>query len=137
MAAASGLAAVALLLVDWSGWAIALLAGLLALNLWHCLRYYAWRSAPASCIGLLADSADIFLLQRDGMRIPCEILPDSLVTHYLAVLNLSVRGSRMARSIVLLPDAMDKEAFRRLRVWLKWELSARSVPGRREHGGHG
>jgi len=36
---------------------------------------------------------------------------------------LKPAGSRLAKHLVILPDAIDAEDFRRLRVWLKWRCS--------------
>jgi toxin CptA len=47
-------------------------------------------------------------------------LRDSLVTPYLTVLNVLPQGARFSRSVVILPDSLDAESFRQLRVWLKW-----------------
>jgi len=45
---------------------------------------------------------------------------DSLVTPFITVLNVLPQGARLARSVVILPDSLDAESFRQLRVWLKW-----------------
>ncbi len=75
---------------------------------------------PSSCIGLAQeDDGRILLLRRDGGRLPCRILRDSVVTPSLTVLNVLPEGAHLARGLVILPDRMDKEPFRRLRVWLK------------------
>jgi len=53
----------------------------------------------------------------------CVITADSLVTPTLTVIifkldNSSFRSS--GDSVILLPDSIEKDAFRKLRVWLRW-----------------
>ena len=49
-----------------------------------------------------------------------EVLGSTFVTPWLTVLNLRSPEQRLARHVVILPDAVDRDAFRRLRVWLRW-----------------
>jgi len=51
------------------------------------------------------------------------LLGSSFVAPHLTVLNLKPAGGRLAKHLVILPDAIDAEDFRRLRVWLKWRCS--------------
>jgi toxin CptA len=43
---------------------------------------------------------------------------------WLTVLNLKLPGKRLVRHVILLPDALDENEFRRLRVWLRWGSQA-------------
>lgn len=56
------------------------------------------------------------LQTRDGRRLPVALLPDSYVHPWLTVLNF--RGAARRRSVVLLPDSLDSQCYRRLRVRL-------------------
>jgi toxin CptA len=60
------------------------------------------------------------LMRRAGWR-PCDVLGSTYVTPYLTIMNLHLAGERMARHVVLLPDSLDGDDFRKLRVWLKWK----------------
>lgn len=74
-----------------------------------------------SCLSLSLDTKGEWqLVTRDGNRYDATILASSFVTPYLAVLNCSLTGRWLQYHIVILPDAVDEEAFRRLRVWLRW-----------------
>lgn len=100
-------------------WAL-VLASLLLLSLLHFLRRDALLNLPSSWVGLTQeDDGRILLLRRDGVRVPCRILRDSLITPFLTVLNVRIEGDYLARGMVILPDRMEREPFRRLRVWLK------------------
>lgn len=51
----------------------------------------------------------------------CNILNNSFVAPYLTVLILQPEGNFFTDSIVILPDGIDAEAYRQLRVWLRWK----------------
>ena len=56
-----------------------------------------------------------------------DVLGSTYVTPYLTVLNLRRPGNRMAKHVPLLPDSLNADDFRKLRVWLRWkEDSAKS-----------
>ena len=57
---------------------------------------------------------------RDGRWHEGEVLGSTTVTAFLTVINLRVIGERRMRSVVILPDCMAPEDYRRLRVWLRW-----------------
>jgi toxin CptA len=117
---AHGAAFLALLMVlpAWAAWASAIL---LLVSLLHYLLRDAWLRLPGSCVGLLIEEEEsVALIMRDGRQVPCRILSGSLVTPVLTVLNLVLPDARMTRSVVILPDGLEAESFRQLRVWLKW-----------------
>ena len=49
-----------------------------------------------------------------------QLLPTSFVSPYLTILNLRFDHARLVKHVVILPDAIDAEQFRRLRVLLRW-----------------
>lgn len=57
----------------------------------------------------------------------CALLGSSFVAPYLTVLELKPLGFQKLwqrfspRSVVILPDGIDKEEFRQLRVLLRWK----------------
>ena len=101
-------------------WAKSILVILLLYSLLHYLRRDAWLRLSDSYVGLALEGDGFILRRRDGVSMPCAILSDSLVTPYLTVLNVLPQGAHFARSVLILPDSLDAEAFRQLRVWLKW-----------------
>ncbi len=116
---AHGAAIIVLLLVlPW--WASAATALMLLLGLRHYLMRDAWLRLPHSCTGLVMEEEGAAILLRSGIQQPCRILPGSLVTPLLTLLNVLPQDARFARSVVILPDSLDAESFRQLRVWLKW-----------------
>ena len=61
----------------------------------------------------------ITLIQRDGRHVTGTIVAGGVVAPLLVLLNIKQDG-KGRRSLVLLPDSMNRDAFRRLRVALKW-----------------
>lgn len=118
-------------------------SAILALSLVFHLRRYALLSLPASVTGLeLSDEMICTLELRRGERITCTLLGSSFVAPYLTVLELKPlripeSGESMpaltppvlrppprifsGRSVTILPDGIDAEAFRQLRVLLRWK----------------
>ena len=63
---------------------------------------------------------------RDGQWHEGEVLGSTTVTSFLTVINLRVGSQRGIRSIVILPDSMAADDYRRLRVWLRWRPAAQA-----------
>lgn len=117
---AHGATLVALLPLALPGWAKAALASLMLLSLMHHLRRDAWLSTPSAGVALMLECDRVVLTTRGGEQLTGQILHDSLVTPFITVLNILPQGAHLARSVVILPDSLDAESFRQLRVWLKW-----------------
>jgi toxin CptA len=92
----------------------------LAANLAYLLYRDIMPGLPSSCAGLVLGKEGLGLLTRAGTRLPCRVLNSTMVTPAVTVINVMPPGARSARSVVILPDGLDGEAFRQLRVWLKW-----------------
>jgi toxin CptA len=109
------------------------------------LRHHVMLRSPRSVFGFeLSDDMACTLETKEG-KIACTILGSTFVAPYLTVLELkpvelreermgsSISGSRgwrdwwrnrkkhAPRSLVILPDAIDTEIFRQLRVLLRWK----------------
>lgn len=115
-----GIAMAALLSLTLPFWAHGLLILLLLTSLLYYLRHNAWLSAPSSAISVLLDEDRIVLIQRSGTQIVGKLSSNSLISPLLTVLNLLPQNSHRACSVVILPDSLDAEDFRQLRVCLKW-----------------
>ena len=76
---------------------------------------------PRSIVRLrLNNKGEFHLVSRNKIKTAVIIRPSSFVMPYLTVLNLKIGKRCTDRSIVITPDRVDEEAFRRLRVWLRW-----------------
>ncbi|MEO6422439.1 MAG: protein YgfX [Candidatus Nitrotoga sp.] len=101
-------------------WARMLLALLVLVSLLYHLWHDAWLLALSSNKTLLLDGDMVLLVARNGDQVTARILADSLVTPFITILNVLPRGKYLARSVIILPDSLDTESFRQLRVWLRW-----------------
>ncbi len=105
-------------------WLAALLMPVLLGSAWHTLRRDGFRKLSYSLIGLRLDADCRCEFQtRTGAWHEAALLGSSFVSPYLTVLNLKPAGGRRVKHLVILPDAIYAEDFRRLRVWLKWRCS--------------
>ena len=122
MLATAHLAAVAAAAVSHPGTLLKLaLCAALAVNGCWTLRRHGLLKAAASIVALeIRGESDCLAQMRDQRWIECRVLASSYVTPLLVVLHLRCRGHRFARHVVILPDSMPAETFRRLRVRLRW-----------------
>jgi toxin CptA len=116
-----GIALAALVPITLPLWARIPLAALVLVSMLYHLWHDAWLLALSSNKTLLLDGDSILLVARNGDQVTARILADSLVTPFISVLNVLPQGAHLARSIIILPDSLDAESFRQLRVWLKWK----------------
>lgn len=86
--------------------------------------YYVLRDArlilDSAWVALSLDAEGVVLTNRKGETWAGKLLRTSVVTPYLVVLNIEINGQRCRGNIALMPDSMDAESFRQLRVTLKW-----------------
>jgi toxin CptA len=89
------------------------------------LIYYLARDAAlhaaSSIVALeLRAGREISCLTRSGAWLDCVPLGTSYVSAWLTVIVLRARGSWSTRRVILVPDNIAAEDFRRLRAWLRW-----------------
>jgi hypothetical protein len=85
------------------------------------LRYHALRSAAGALTALeLRQDGSVAVQDQQGRWSEARVLGSSFVSPVLTILNLKVAGARLRRSVVVAPDSLPPDDFRRLRVWLRW-----------------
>lgn len=95
------------------------------------LGFEMWRNAlmrdadAVVAIGIAADNA-LSIQTRRGDWVDCTVRGDTYVASFLVVLNLRRLDNERRKSVVILPDAIDAEDFRKLRVWLRWKDSPKT-----------
>lgn len=118
LSAIHGLAVVAILICPITLITKALLLGLLAFSVARGLRTHAWRFGRAVVTVLtLREDGDVELEYGDGRRIVTRVDASSTVLHWLMALRLRHQGRRL--SLLLLPDMLEAESWRRLTVLLR------------------
>lgn len=82
---------------------------------------------PWSCVRLEVNVKNQLLLtRRDGRQIAdVTVAADSVVTPYLTVVrfyqkNAAILSRVFSLQMIILPDSLDAESYRQLRVWLRW-----------------
>lgn len=79
----------------------------------------AWFRRPDSCTALRCDTGRRASLERrDGKQLSGQICGDTLATPWLVLFNVRIDGGGR-RNVVVLPDSLPREDFRRLRVLLR------------------
>jgi toxin CptA len=94
----------------------------LGLSLLHHLRLAMHRSALAVAGLDLSADGRVAVANPAGVWLGAEVRHSAVPASWLAVLAARDDAGR-SRTTVILPDAADPEAFRRLRVWLKWRMT--------------
>lgn len=115
-------AIILIVLVGLPQWLQAVAIATLVVSLVFYVRQTALLRSPHAVIAIEVASDDAFSVQtRRGDWLECEVLGSTYVASFLTVLNLRELEKRAVRHVVILPDGVDAEDFRRLRVWLRWK----------------
>ena len=99
---------------------------LLVILLWSA-AYFVLRDArlilPNSNVAISLEGSRIVLFNRNGEELVGTLLPSSLIMPQIVILNIALPNCLCRQNVVLMPDSMDAELFRQLRVILKWGIS--------------
>ena len=119
---AHGAALAIVLFVNIPFWVTLVAAAGLAVHLLVVVRRQALLLVPDAAVAIEIRSDDTLAVQaRSGAWSEYAVLADTYVAPYLTVLNLRQTDSHAVKRITLLPDSLDAEDFRKLRVWLRWK----------------
>lgn len=125
----------ALLMIPWlpvSGWLVALLMSVVVISSVHMLAGPTLRVRSKAIVAVQWRGDGSWRLRtRDGEEREARLLADSYVHPWLTVLNFRVSGCVYGRrcSLVLLPDSLEPERFRQLRVRLRLEGASAAGSG--------
>jgi len=92
----------------------------LVFNLWSVLP----NRPGAIVIIALSEGGTLNIQDRRGHWFECRALGSTYVSRFLAVLNLQSLENGMVKRVVILPDMVNPEDFRVLRVWLRWKAKS-------------
>lgn len=119
--AAAGAAAGLVWLLPWGMWVRLGLIVAIAVAVHGALARHARLRGAAAVVALeLAADGSFSVRLGDGGWRPAVVAGSSTVTPWLTVLNLRLAGRQRGTSVVILPDRLGTQEFRRLRVWLRW-----------------
>ena len=71
----------------------------------------------------LFGKSECHLTTRSGSRNVCQILEETFVSSFLTVMILRPRTKFLPITVVILPDNVNSEEFRQLRIWLRWRYT--------------
>ena len=114
-------AAGASLLLDLPIWLKILLVLLIGASCGVYLYSTALLRSGGAVVGLeIKDDGALSFQTRRGEWREGTLLGSSFVSPHLTILNIGMEGRFFARHVVIMPDCVDAEDFRRLRVRLRW-----------------
>lgn len=118
---AHAIAAGASLLLDLPIWLKIVLVLVIGANCGVYLYDTALLRSTRAVVGLeISDDGALSFQTRGGEWREGTLLASSFVSPYLTILNIGTDGRFSARHVVIMPDGIDAEEFRRLRVRLRW-----------------
>lgn len=92
--------------------------GLIGVSLW--LSLYRLRNLPVTALHL-GMQGDLEIETEVGGRKTAMVEPGTAIFHWLIVLQLKCTDERIVLS--LLPDSLDSDHGRQLRLWLRWRAA--------------
>ncbi len=101
---------------------LVLLTILMGSMVYH-VRRDARLTLDCSWVALRLEDDIAVLINRKGDEFTGELKSSSVVTPYLVVLDILLPDQRWMHNVVIVPDSMEAESFRQLRVALRWGLS--------------
>ena len=96
-----------------------------AVSLARALPRHAWLRSADAITAIELDDDDAVVHRHDGRSEHARLLASTYVSPYLTVLNLRIAGNIFAQHVIVVPDNVEPDAFRRLRLWLRWGYSER------------
>jgi toxin CptA len=102
------------------------IAAVLLLSLRHNWRQQAGGAGKIHSLHWKSDG-DWLLITAAGEQLDAELQVSSYAHPSLVVLNFHLPGPRRSHSVVLFPDALDRETFRQLRV--RWGVMGDPLAG--------
>lgn len=107
-------------------WRLVLLLGL-GLSVAYAIGMHGLLSWPWSIVRLTVNAKnELQLYRKDGQRLLAQLQASSVVTPYLTILQVHAlqdgaeKARRLHQAVIVLPDNVEKEAYRQLRVWMRW-----------------
>lgn len=101
-------------------WLMAVLATLVVISMVHATVFQAMLQGRNAVIVLKTTQTGLEVATRLGVWNRVDILASTFVSPWLVVLHLRQEGRRRPMYVMLLPDMLSSDEFRRLRVWLRW-----------------
>ena len=95
---------------------------LIMLSLSYYLAHDAFLIFPDSWRKISLDQSSVSVVARNGSKLIGQVAGKTIVSPYFVLLHIRPEGRYRSISRVIFPDAMDGDAFRELRVRLKFAI---------------
>lgn len=117
----AGILTLALIAATPVGWELqAGFSALVVAGTAEALFRVAWHRGPFAATGLLLDSEGaIQVRDARGRWRPGRLRPGAFVAPWLTIVRWRTEGGWLDRTVLVLPDMLSAEPYRRLRVWLR------------------
>jgi len=126
LCAAHAVAAAALWASQLAWWMSAIGTAAIAGSAVWTVRRHAFRTAASALVELeLYEDCTLSACTVDGRWLQYRMVGSSFLSRVLTVLNLRAEDAWIVRSVLISADGVDRDAFRRLRVWLRWRCGGR------------
>ena len=103
-------------------WGVPVVAVILIAHLAFCIRRDVLLMTPSAVVGIEVGPDNLVNVEtRSGGWREYEVLGSTYVMPYLTVMQLQRTAGGAVKRVVLLPDSLPAEDFRRLRVRLRWQ----------------
>jgi toxin CptA len=114
------LACLCLLVAPIPAWWKLLVACVMATLTIYSILEHALLRLPSSIKQLAFRQQQWVMTDAKAVKHHVKLQGSSFVSAYFSVINLTVEGERFTRSILIIPSRVDADAFRRLRIVLRW-----------------
>jgi toxin CptA len=122
----TGMTGLIVMLVDLAWyWQLIIIVTLVASTV-YAISMHGTLALPRSVVKLTVNAKhELHVVRKDGQRLLVQVEASSVVTPYLTILQLTIlqgheKAWRNRQAIIVLPDNVEREAYRQLRVWLRW-----------------
>lgn len=101
----------------------------------YTILHHGLLSMPGSIVGLQVNiKNELNVIRKDGKKVTVRVAVNTTVTTHLVVinfreLNTSLHQRIFNQALIVMPDSTEAEAFRQLRVWLRWANAETSGKG--------
>jgi len=106
--------------------------GLLVYLVWQIRHHLLRRNGNAIVEAVMESDGLWYLVLQSGQQKQAELQPYSFVRPWLMILNFSTGGGCGSLNLILMPDSLDRELARKLRIRL---MQGSPVPDRKLSGG--
>lgn len=109
-------------LLDLSAWLIAVFVPVLTINLYYSWRRHVWRTHPEAIQSVTWQGAgELTVRLHSGKTVQASLVQRALILPWLVIFHYRVTG-HSRHSLLLTPDMLPEDTFRRLRARLRMTM---------------